>query len=82
MKTVLPENITTIAQAEEFLKALYINGESFHPEDDAHDVLWAVEPTSAECDQLNKLMEDIYALPGNFDPCEYILHLDPEYSRD
>lgn len=62
------------------------NSEAFHPEDDAHDILWDLEnvPTYEECEQLNKLMDDIYNLPGNdgkhdnsiaFCPCGFLLDL-------
>lgn len=76
MKTTLPLKISNIVEAKEFLKSLADNDEIFHPEDDAHSIIWDLpenqKPTSNECDQLNKLMEEIYAL--NFDPCEYILN--------
>lgn len=83
MKTKLPDSITSIEGAKEFLAEMYKNGETFHPEDDANDIIWLCEePTQVECDQLNKLMDDIYNLPGNehletmvFDPCEFILSL-------
>lgn len=38
MKTNLPAAITTIDEAKAFLTELHANGESYHPEDDAHDV--------------------------------------------
>lgn len=76
MKTQLPEEITTIEAAETFLTDLHNNGEAFHPEDDAHEIIWHLEtpPTAAECDQLNKLMEDIFKLDG-FDPFEILMKL-------
>ncbi len=85
MKTNLPNGIGTIDQAKAFLTELHRNGESFHPEDDATDILWTCdEPTLAEQESLNALMHDIYHLPGNdgshvnmvFDPCEFLLELD------
>ena len=91
MKTTLPQSIETAEQAKQLLTNLYNNGESFHPEDDATDIEWATceEPTEAECILLNKLMADIYDLPGNenpmnmaFDPCEFLLSLDVEYSTE
>lgn len=84
MKTTLPAAITTRAEAEQFLQSLIDNNETYHPEDNAHDIIWDMpedqKPTPAEADQLNKLMEDIYNLDGNngnhaspkFDPCEYL----------
>lgn len=87
MKTQLPKEIKTIQQAEKFLTELYNNGEIYHPEDDANDCLEGIA-TKEECDQLNKLMNDIYNFKGNenaqsmiFDPCEFILNLDPEYRK-
>ena len=88
MKTQLPQSINSIEEAKAFLAALHSNNEQFHPEDDAHEIEWlTIEdenncPTVSECDQLNKLMNDIYNLPGNndaqnmaFDPCGYLLDL-------
>lgn len=87
MKTKLPDAINTIDEAKQFLTDLHNNGEAFHPEDNAHDIIWngmnvSNVPTPAECDQLNKLMNDIYNLPGNdgdhanpeFDPCGFSFH--------
>jgi pimeloyl-CoA synthetase len=75
MKTALPIKISTIQEAKEFLSDLELHGESFHPEDDAHDIIWhCSEPTDIEKEQLNILMEQIRAIK-DFDPCEYILDL-------
>lgn len=93
MKTALPDKISTIEEAKSFLTELYNNNEQFHPEDDAHDIVWqSASPTPEQCDQLNKMMEDIYALPENmygrkyvdvvFDPCEFLLNLDPAYGKE
>lgn len=89
MKTHLPQSINSIEEAKSFLAALRSNNEQFHPEDDAHEIEWLTiedenkHPTVSECDQLNKLMQDIYNLPGNddaqnmaFDPCGYLIDLD------
>ena len=87
MKTVLPNEIKTVEEAKAFLTALHENGESYHPEDNAHGIAWGSIPsdqipTKEECDKLNKLMRDIYNLPGNekgpnlaFDPCGFFLDL-------
>lgn len=87
MQTKLPAAITTIEGAQTFLLELFNNGESFHPEDNAHNIIWSLpeeqKPTAKECDLLNKLMEDIYNVEGNngnhanpvFDPCGYLLDL-------
>lgn len=86
MKTTLPVSIKTVEEAKAFLTALHANGEAYHPEDDAHRVDWhATEViTNGDCEQLNRLMKDIYNLPGNdgrhcermiFDPCEFVTDL-------
>ncbi len=87
MKTNLPQAITTPAEAAIFLTELYNNGESYHPDDDATEFFGPVDGA-----QLNKLMEDIHNLPGNegypdeskmvFEPCGFLLDLDPDYKRD
>jgi hypothetical protein len=89
MKTQLPNEIKTIEDAKAFLTDLHTNNETFHPEDDATDIEWQTCVVSEiEAIQLNKLMGDIYALPGNsnsqnmaFCPCEFLLMLDPEYVK-
>lgn len=89
MITKLPSKINTVAEAKIFLSALHANKEAYHPEDDAHQIEWNIctAPTHAECDLLNYLFIDIYNLEDNngkhinpvFDPCQYLLELDPEY---
>ena len=75
MKTYLPTEIKNVKAAKEFLVELNNNNESFHPEDDAHQIIWHNEkPTEQECSKLNSLMEDIYLI-SNFDPCSFILYL-------
>lgn len=88
IKTVLPAAITSVDEAKAFLTELYKNDECFHPEDDANDL--SGDPfTKEEGDLLNKLMSDIYELNGDkpcqdwvFDPCLFILELDPDYKLD
>ena len=81
MKTKLPEKITNVDEAKEFLTALHSNGEQFHPEDDANDIINSRNDhlfTKEEGDKLNKLTEQIYALPGvpdEWDPCDHYLKL-------
>lgn len=90
MKTLLPQSIDTIEEAKAFLRKLHLNGEAFHPEDDAHEIVWECSsaPTIKEQKQLNKLMVDIYTLPGNkdkhplqfaFDPCDFLLWLNVKF---
>lgn len=70
MKTSLPDSIATVETAKEFLKNLKENGELFHPDDNAHDIIWSCEPpTYEECERLNKLMGEIYSF---VDVCELI----------
>jgi hypothetical protein len=86
MKTKLPASINSIKEAKSFLQKLNDNGEAYHPECGAHNVEWEASTTASqeEKDQLDKLMTDIYNLPGNdgrrtaplaFDPCAYLFHL-------
>lgn len=83
MKTNLPTSINTVEEATAYLTELYNNDESYHPESDAHDVIWGTceKPTPAECDQLNKLSDDMYNLKefggeeGQFDPCRILMDL-------
>lgn len=75
MKTNINTSIRTQKQAKKFLKELYLNNESFHPEDDAHDIIFShIKVSQEDRDTLNKRMEDIYDI-GGFDPCEYLLDL-------
>jgi hypothetical protein len=88
MKTIIPETISSIEEAEKFLTDLHNNGETYHPEDDAHMIDWeTVEVSDQEKDALNNAMIDIYNLPGNdgrhdssiiFDPCGFLLSLREE----
>lgn len=89
MKFVLPEKIETVEQAEDYLRLLHSNSMSYHPEDDAREIEWDMpdneRPTTKECKKMNKLMEQIYNLPGNenvenmiFDPCGFLLELDDQ----
>lgn len=91
MRTPLPEQISTIDEAKAFLKALYDNGESFHPEDDPHDIghqdaagQWIDLFTREEADQVENLMDQAWkTMQGtDEDPCGYILSLDPAYKME
>lgn len=84
MKTKLPAKIASLTEAEMFLEQLYINNESFHPEDDAFEIVWRGKtPSKKELKQLNNLMADIYNLPetesGKFDPCGFLLDIEYNY---
>lgn len=71
LKTQLPESITSIQEAKDFLTKLHLNGEGYHPEDDANDCLEGMASIE-EGNKLNDLMSQIYDLK-DFDPCEFIL---------
>lgn len=79
MKTNLNRAITNEYDAVEFLYELWENGEEYHPEDDALDIVWngiphAERPTEDECKQLNSLMESIY-FNTDIDPCAILVLL-------
>jgi len=81
MKTTIPAKITNVTEAQIFLHALFVNRESYHPEDPAQDIGWTDQKgnfvglfSPEEAAQLNSLMIDIYSLENPaFDPCEYLL---------
>lgn len=73
MKTNLKRQIRNKFDAMGFLEQLHLNGESFHPEDDAHDIIFETEVSSAERDKLNILMNEVYEVE-DFDACEFILN--------
>ncbi len=79
MKTVLPESINSLEEAKEFLKALYDNGESYHPEDKAATIVGDLPDgrlfTDKEASELDAIMTQVHD-KFSFDPCEYILSLD------
>jgi hypothetical protein len=74
MKTRIPSKFISRKQAEKFLQRLHENGESFHPEEDAHDIInYKGEPlfTDAEARKMNLAISRIYEFKG-FDPCEFL----------
>lgn len=85
MKTKLPTEIKSIDEAKKFLSDLYVNGEVYHPEDDAHDIVWnflpeSDVPTGEECDRLNKLMGQVYGI--GLDPCEFVNELNSNIYKE
>jgi hypothetical protein len=77
MKTILPDTINNQDEAKKFLSDLHMNNEAYHPEDDAHDIIFVTSSVSkVERTQLNKLMNDIYTNVPRFDPCGYLIDLD------
>lgn len=77
--TNLPHyKVTCQLEAEAFLDTLIDVNLVFHPEDDAHDIIWETTspaPTPEQCDHLNRVMGEIYAATRGteFCPCGYIL---------
>ena len=75
MKTNLDQPITNADEAKAYLTELFNNGESYHPEDDANDIIWTdFEPTEEELNRLNENMELVYKV-ADFDPCGFLLKL-------
>jgi hypothetical protein len=89
MKTNLNRTISNQDDAENFLRELFENGESFHPEDDAHNIIRIATGerlfTDEESDKLNDLMSSMYEVgfdcDDDFDPCGYFLDLQEEEER-
>lgn len=78
MKTALPNQISTLEQAKSYLKNLYENGDSYHPEDSAADCFENIDAETAK--RMDDLMDQVYSFASEeFDPCMFILELDPEY---
>jgi hypothetical protein len=79
LKSNLPENINSVNEARIFYLTLASNGELFHPEDYAENIVWNPEylPTDAELDQLNFLNERCCHFDGfdGFERCEFALSL-------
>ncbi len=82
MKTTLPKKIETVEEAQNFLLALRANGESYHPEDDAAQIVNGKTGkdmfTKAEAKKVNTLMAQVHALKG-FDPCQLLLDADKKF---
>lgn len=66
MKTKLPEKLETAEQVEAFLRELHANGEFFHLDDDAREIinLQTKEPvfTEEEGTKINLLLEQASAI--------------------
>jgi len=85
MTTVLPNSISTIEEAKAFLKALYDNGESFHPDDDPADIIMDRTGTPlfspSEATLVSERMAEVWEQFNKAGQCPsgFILRLDPEY---
>lgn len=81
-KTQLPNAIHSIEGAKGYLKALFDNNEAYHLDDNANGIDWAADsPTPLQAKHMNELRNQIYSLAygTEFDPCGFLLELDPEY---
>jgi len=74
MQTEVSKKIKNVEDAVVFLIELHKNNEGFHPDDDAHDIVWStVAPTIYEKDELNKRMDECRKF---IDPCAVLVELD------
>lgn len=73
MTTNLDRTISNTEDAQAFLQDLMNNGEIWHPDDNAHDVIWMIKepPTHTEMDKLNELMHDVHKYIN--DPPQYVI---------
>lgn len=79
MKTNLNIIISTIEEAKLFFDELVKNNEDYHPEDDAHEIVFIGTDgkrcfTDEEAIKLNLLMDSVFEIEG-FDPCEYMYEI-------
>jgi len=78
MKTIIPSVITTSEDAKKFLTDLFSNGEAYHPEDSAQDIINFETRenifTNVEAYSLDELMMQVYDV-ADFDPCELLMDL-------
>lgn len=73
MKTNINNVLTSVEEAEQYLKDLFTNDEAYHPEDDAQDIIFGFDVTKAERTQMNMRMDEVwYFIP---DPCGIIVKL-------
>lgn len=78
MKTKLPNYISTLDEAKVYLEELCKNGEAYHPDDDATQIVWdkgIKEPTMDEAIKMNSLMDQVWdvALSNDFDIYTFIM---------
>lgn len=75
MNTILPESITSVSEAKKYLSDLHHNGEAYHPDDDAHDVLFQTcNPSSVQRDKMNYLMSQVFTF-DSLDPYAFLIDL-------
>lgn len=84
MKTDLNRTIASVDDAKQFLIDLFNNGESYHPEDSAFDIIWDdIEPSKAQLEELDNLMAAVYVYASpDFDPCELLNNLREDYVQE
>lgn len=72
MKTNLNRSINSKASAIDFLWELHQNGEMFHPDDDASDIIFIDMPNEEQIGTINKLMDDCFKV---CDPIDLDYHI-------
>ena len=75
MKTRIPQSIRSEETAKRFIDKLVKNGEVFHFEDDAFDIVDAKGEyvfNENEARRMNLAISKMYDIEG-FDPCEYFI---------
>jgi len=73
LKTKLPDTIRTIEQAKSYLTELHKNGESYHPDESAFEIVWQFEgdPPRHQLLSLDRLMDQIHKIEG-FNACDFL----------
>lgn len=81
MKTDLNITINSIESAQKYLQSLKANDELYHPDDNAHDIVWdTAKPTKKEREKLNINMDKVRDFIP--DPCGYLLELEGHILTD
>lgn len=83
MKTLLPQQITSELEAKKYLSDLEKNGELYHPDDPAEDIIdqnGAFIFTPEEAPKLNSLMAQVFKHLS--DPYSYALNLSIKFNPD
>ena len=71
-------NVENSEDARTFLTLLYADDLGYHPEDDAHDIIWTQNGetnyffTHAQADAVNKTMNKVWLHLD--DPCDFVLN--------
>lgn len=75
LNTTLPDSISTIQEAKQYLTDLFNNGEHYHPEDRAADCLEGIHEQDAH--HMDFLMDEVYTYftANNECPSKFLLDL-------